>query len=100
MKFKSFPIFGFASLICGAVFTVAVVSQAVAMGNHPEANVCPADKPYFVFCSHSLHNLEGWYGDCYKTREEAEAAAKEHAQKEHAGNTRWTGAKHVKSKTY
>ena len=62
-----------------------------AMGNHPEASACPLDKPYVVFCSHSLHNLEGWVGKCYAKREEAERNAELHAQKEHQGNTRWTG---------
>jgi hypothetical protein len=74
------------------IFT-AIHSSAHAMGNHPESSLCPTDKPHFVFCSHSLHNLEGWYGGCYPTRQEAEKAAIEHANKEHNGNTRWTGVK-------
>ena len=70
------------------------------MGNHPESSLCPADKPHFVICSHSLHNLEGWHGGCYATREEAEQAVIEHADKEHSGNTRWTGVKQNRSGNY
>ena len=75
------------------VLIASINTQAHAMGNHPESKLCPDDKPYFVFCSHSLHNLEGWYGGCYATQEEAERAVIEHAENAHNGNTRWTGVK-------
>jgi len=79
---------------------IALQSLAHAMGNHPESTLCPDDKPYFVFCSHSLHNLEGWYGSCHASREEAEQAAVKHAEKEHGGNTRWTGVKQNRPRAY
>jgi len=83
-------------------FPVLIMLQTsvYAMGNHPEASLCPADKPYFVFCSHSLHNLEGWYGSCYASQEAAEKAVIEHANKEHNGNTRWTGVKQNRPRNY
>ena len=79
---------------------VALHPIAHAMGNHPESNLCPDEKPYFVFCSHSLHNLEGWYGSCHANKEEAEQAAIKHADTEHGGNTRWTGVKQNRSSSY
>jgi hypothetical protein len=66
-------------------------STSYALGNHPQANICPDDKPYYTFCSHSLHSLEGWYGECRTTRAEAEKDATRHAQEQHDGNDRWTG---------
>lgn len=80
--------------------SMAISAGAHAMGNHPESKLCPEDKPYFVFCSHSLHSLEGWHGGCYASREEAERAAVQHAEKEHNGNTRWTGVKKTKFRNY
>lgn len=66
--------------------------QAVfALGNHPQASLCPRDKPYYSFCSHSLHSLEGWFGKCRATEQEAKSDAVEHAKKYHHGNERWTG---------
>lgn len=82
------------------IVIIAAHTGAYAMGNHPESTLCPEDKPYFVFCSHSLHSLEGWYGGCYSTREEAEKAAIEHANKEHNGNTRWTGVQQNRNGKY
>lgn len=78
----------------------SVFTGAYAMGNHPESNQCPGDKPHFVFCSHSLHNLEGWYGGCYASRDEAEDAVLRHAGEEHQGNTRWTGVKQIRAGDY
>ncbi|HHH48402.1 MAG TPA: hypothetical protein ENK51_05895 [Gammaproteobacteria bacterium] len=74
-------------LIC-----ILVSAQATAMGNYPEANACPPDKPYYAICTHSLHNLEGWFGPhCHTTRAEAEKDIEAHAREYHQGNTRWTG---------
>ena len=82
------------------LFSITIIPSAYAMGNHPESNLCPNDKPYFVFCSHSLHNLEGWYGNCFATQDAAEQAVIEHAEKEHNGNTRWTGVKQNRPRKY
>ena len=67
------------------------INANFALGNYPEAGVCPADKPYFAFCTHSLHNLEGWHGHCYASREQAMQEAEQHIEKHHHGNNRWTG---------
>lgn len=90
----------YAALFVMAILFASVYTDASALGNHPESNTCPTDKPYFVFCSHSLHSLEGWYGGCYSTREEAEKAAVKHAEQEHNGNTRWTGVKIARQRRY
>lgn len=82
------------------VFVTAVNSPSYALGNHPESNLCPNDKPYFVFCSHSLHNLEGWYGSCYATQELAEQAVQAHADEQHKGNSRWTGVRKLRDARY
>lgn len=66
--------------------------QAPAMGNYPDAGACPPDKPYYAICTHSLHNLEGWFGPgCHASRAAAEKDAEAHARKHHQGNMRWTG---------
>lgn len=80
-------------LILSALMLVPVLhmQQAQALGNHPQANLCPDEKPYYSFCSHSLHSLEGWYGKCEQTEVEAKADAVEHAKNYHNGNERWTG---------
>lgn len=67
-----------------------------ALGNHPQSSVCTADKPYQAICTHSLHSLEGWYGECFATEAEAQKDADKHAQEEHGGNTRWTGINKAK----
>ncbi|HFE32396.1 MAG TPA: hypothetical protein ENJ17_03690 [Gammaproteobacteria bacterium] len=79
--------------ILGALLLSLLASrQAFAMGNFPEAGACPPDKPYYAICTHSLHNLEGWFGpDCHATREAAEKDVEAHAREQHQGNTRWTG---------
>jgi hypothetical protein len=64
-----------------------------AMGNYPESTVCSPEKPYQAICTHSLHSLEGWYGKCYATREEAQHEADHHAKEQHNGNSRWTGVR-------
>lgn len=70
----------------------ALPASALASGNHPEAGACPKEKPYYAICTHSLHNLEGWYSrECRSTREAAEKDAEQHARKQHNGNMRWTG---------
>lgn len=67
------------------------------MGNYPEAGNCPAQRPWYAICTHSLHSLEGWNGKgCYAEREPAQREAEEHARKYHHGNMRWTGV--VKSR--
>ena len=75
------------SLICNSVF---------ALGNHPESSNCPTDKPYYAICTHALHNLEGWYGECNPTAPQAQAEADKHAKEYHDGNSRWTGIKKAK----
>jgi hypothetical protein len=79
-------------------FSLALTTQTFAMGNHPESNTCPSDKPYYVFCSDSMHSLEGWYGACYATREEAERAAAAHVKEQHHGDDRWTGVRKIHPK--
>ena len=76
---------------------VLVVPQVVhAMGNHPESSSCTSQKPYYPICTHALHNLEGWFGECYATREQAQQAADKHVADYHHGNSRWTGVKKAK----
>jgi hypothetical protein len=80
-----------------SVFPVA----AFASGNHPEAGACPADKPYFAICTHSFHNLEGWYSsNCHETQNAAQKDADEHAREYHRSNSRWTGIKKQRSAGY
>ncbi|NOX75315.1 MAG: hypothetical protein GXP17_01550 [Gammaproteobacteria bacterium] len=68
--------------------------QAQASGNHPEAGACSIEQPWFAFCTHSLHSLEGWYGEhCYTDRQAAQREAEQHAKKFHQGNMRWTGVR-------
>jgi hypothetical protein len=75
------------------------VSPAVfALGNHPESSVCTPEKSYQAICTHSLHSLEGWYGDCYATEQQAQQEADKHANEQHNGNSRWTGIKKAKFK--
>jgi len=64
-----------------------------AFGSHPDSTVCSAERPYQAICTHSLHNLEGWYGLCYSTREKAQQYADQHVNDQHNGNSRWTGIK-------
>jgi len=66
------------------------------MGNHPESSHCPKNKPYYTICTHALHNLEGWYGACKATAQEAQGDANKHVEEYHQGNSRWTGIKQVK----
>lgn len=61
------------------------------MGNHPEANTCPAEKPYYAACTAGSHDLQGWVGKCRATREEAQSDVSDHARKFHDGNDQWTG---------
>jgi hypothetical protein len=77
-----------------AIFLIS--STTFAMGNHPESSICPNDKPYYSFCSHSLHSLEGWYGKCRADRETAQIDANKHAQEQHQGKDRWTGVLKIK----
>ncbi len=75
-----------------ALLLAGLATTAGAAGNFPEAGSCPPERPYYAFCTHSLHNLEGWYSrECRRTREEAEADARRHAERWHHGNMRWTG---------
>jgi hypothetical protein len=67
---------------------------AHAAGNRPDAGACPPKEPYFAFCTHSLHSLEGWHSrQCHTTAEAAQEDAEAHAAEYHQGNTRWTGIK-------
>jgi len=80
------------SLATSILIGIFIYSSSVyALGNHPEADHCPKHKTFYVFCSHSLHNLEGWIGGCHATRSAAQVEADQHAKKRHAGKTRWTG---------
>ena len=81
------------ALIAAAIIFTMIFLTPVsqAMGNYPQAHDCPPDKPYYSFCTDSIHDLKGWRGECRATRAEAEKDAKLHAQKEHNGIERWTG---------
>ena len=79
-------------------FLLTVSSAVFALGNHPESTVCTPEKPYQAICTHSLHSLEGWYGQCYASKEQAQKDADAHAAKEHHGNSRWTGIHEAKFK--
>jgi hypothetical protein len=75
-------------------FCLLCSSFSFASGNHPDAGACDAERPWYAICTHSLHSLEGWYGDnCYAEREPAQKEAEAHAKKYHNGNMRWTGVK-------
>jgi hypothetical protein len=74
------------------LWLLLATQPVLASGNHPEANTCPPEKPYYAVCTNSLHSLEGWVGKgCYATAAEAQKEAEEHARKEHHGNMRYTG---------
>ena len=75
------------------IILFSLSSTALALGNHPESTVCTPEKPYQAICTHSLHNLEGWYGKCYTLEETAQKDADLHAKQQHDGNSRWTGIK-------
>lgn len=66
-------------------------AAAHALGNHPEANTCGPDKPYYAVCTAGSHDLQGWVGPCHATREDAERDAEQHARRDHGGNMQWTG---------
>ena len=74
---------------------VMYVGHTFALGNYPEANTCPQDKPYYAVCTAGGHDLQGWVGKCQASREDAQKNADEHAQKSHAGVTQWTGVTRV-----
>lgn len=81
--------------LTGPVILLAAASLVAAScsGNHPEANTCPKNKPYYSLCTNALHNLEGWYGACRVSREVAQQDADAHVKKYHNGNSRWTGVR-------
>jgi hypothetical protein len=82
-----------------ALFLLALLcSKAFALGAHPESSVCSPEKPYQAICTHSLHNLEGWYGRCHTTEQAAQQDADKHAAEQHEGKSRWTGIKKAKFK--
>jgi hypothetical protein len=82
-----------------ALFLLALLcSKAFALGAHPESSVCSPEKPYQAICTHSLHNLEGWYGRCHATEKAAQQDADKHAAEQHEGKSRWTGIKKAKFK--
>ena len=80
------------------LFCLLFSSLALALGNHPESSVCSPEKSYQAICTHSLHNLEGWYGSCHATKEAAQQDADKHAAEQHDGKSRWTGIKKAKFK--
>jgi len=74
------------------LFTSFVTNIALASGNHPDAGICTKAEPYYAICTHSLHSLEGWFGNqCYTDKQFAQRDAEESAKKYHKGNMRWTG---------
>lgn len=89
-----------AFVVCFYFLLSLFFNVALALGNHPDSTVCSAERPYQAICTHSLHNLEGWYGDCYATESEAQKAADEHAKQYHNGNSRWTGIKKGRFSAY
>jgi len=79
-------------LFYGLLLASVPLNTVFALGNHPEAGSCSLSKPYFAICTHSLHNLEGWFSkSCYADRALAQHDAEKHAEKNHQGNMRWTG---------
>ncbi|MCF6258029.1 MAG: hypothetical protein L3J98_13640 [Gammaproteobacteria bacterium] len=79
-------------LFYGLLLASVPSNTVLALGNHPEAGSCSLSKPYFAICTHSLHNLEGWFSrSCYADRALAQHDAEKHAEKNHQGNMRWTG---------
>lgn len=67
-------------------------TTSLASGNHPEAGSCPKEEPYYAICTHSLHSLEGWFGNqCHADKQSAQHDAEAHAKLHHQGNMRWTG---------
>lgn len=81
------------ALLCFAA--VLCASNALAMGNYPEANTCSQDQPYYAVCTAGSHDLQGWVGKCYASRVAAQQEADAHAQKVHAGVTQWTGVTRI-----
>ncbi|NOX92317.1 MAG: hypothetical protein GXP18_07680 [Gammaproteobacteria bacterium] len=76
----------------GLLLAVNSSNTVFASGNHPEAGICSTNKPHFAICTHSLHNLEGWFSrSCYADRALAQRDAEEHARENHQGKMRWTG---------
>lgn len=65
------------------------------MGNHPDANSCSVDNPYYAVCTAGSHDLQGWVGPCRTAQDAAQKDADEHAQKSHAGVQQWTGVTHT-----
>ena len=88
------------AFLCGLFTSLLFPSLTLALGNHPDSSVCSVEKPYQAICTHSLHNLEGWYGGCYATQEEAQKEADQHANEYHDGNSRWTGIKKGRFSAY
>jgi hypothetical protein len=77
---------------CFLLFAAISFDSANASGNHPEAGACSVSQPYFAICTHSLHNLDGWFGkNCHTEKDDAQREAQQHADKYHQGNMRWTG---------
>jgi hypothetical protein len=88
-------------LIISTLLFLAFSITASASGNHPEAGTCPTEKPYFAICTHSFHNLEGWYSShCHDTQDAAQKDADKHSEKYHQDNSRWTGIKKQRSAGY
>lgn len=100
MKY-AYPALLYFALLTSLLFCSTLFSRSVfALGNHPEADTCPKEKMFYVFCTHSLHNLEGWTGSCHATRAAAQVEADYHADKRHAGKSRWTGVLKARRSRY
>ena len=88
-------------VLLSILLMTAIPISAFALGNHPEAGTCSSNKPYFAICTHSFHNLEGWYSsNCHRTRDAAQKDADKHTKDYHQGNSRWTGIKKQRSAGY
>ena len=60
--------------LAAVLFCLGLPVLALASGNHPEAGACPKERPWYAICTHSLHNLEGWYSrECRTTQAAAQA---------------------------
>lgn len=70
---------------------ILLVMLSGCSGNHPDAKACSISKPFFTFCTHHSHKLEGWKGPCFANQEDAERDAVQHAKRLHDGNDHWTG---------
>jgi len=80
------------------MMATAASQHSLASGNSPESNNCSQNKPYQAVCTNALHKLEGWYGSCRESREQAEQDAAQHVAEHHHGNSRYTGVRKYASR--